>query len=73
MRVKAILDRFEGDKAVLLMGDDEVAVNWPRSFLPAEAREGHVIWLTGTVDHEATRQARAEAEDLLRQLLNRKN
>lgn len=71
MRVKAVLDRFEGDKAVLLLGDEETAVNWPRNLLPAEAREGHVIWLTGTVDQEATAKARAEAEDLLRQLLNR--
>lgn len=71
MRVKAVLDRFEDDKAILLLGDDEVAVNWPRKLLPAEAREGHIIWLTGSIDHEATRLARAEAEDILRQLLNR--
>jgi hypothetical protein len=71
MRIKAVLDRFEDDKAVLLLGDEETAVNWPRRLLPDEAAEGHVIWLTATVDEEATSKARAEAEDLLRQLLNR--
>lgn len=71
MRVKAVLDRFEGDKAILLLGDDEIAVNWPRELLPAGACEGHILWLTGTVDEEATRQARAEGEELLRQLLKR--
>lgn len=71
MRVKAVIDRFEGDKAVLLLGDDETAVNWPRHLLPDGAREGHILWLSGTIDEEATRQARAEGEAMLRKLLER--
>ncbi len=71
MRVRAVLDRFEDDKAVLLVGDDERSVNWPRRLLPDGAKEGDVLWLALSVDEEATRAARAEAEELLRDLLDR--
>jgi hypothetical protein len=70
MRVRAVLDRFEEDKAVLLVGDAECSVTWPRTFLPAEASEGDILWLALSIDTEATRAARAEAEEMLRQLLN---
>jgi len=71
MRVKVVIDRFEGDKAVLLVGENESSVNWPREALPEEAREGDILWTLFTVDHEATGKARSEAEDLLRKLLER--
>ncbi len=71
MRVKAVLDRFEADKAVLLVGEDESSVAWPRRLLPDGAKEGDVLWLALSVDEAATRAARAEAEGLLRELLDR--
>jgi len=70
MRVRAVLDRFEDDKAILLVGDAETSVVWPRVFLPDGAKESDVLWLTMSVDIEATREAKAEAEALLRQLLD---
>lgn len=70
MRIRAVLDRFEGEKAVLLVGDAEESVSWPRAVLPEETAEGDVLWLSLSVDREATRAAKAEAEDLLRKLLN---
>ncbi len=70
MRVRAVVDRFEDEKAVLLVGDAEDSVAWPRTFLPAETREGDILWLALSVDGEATRAAKAEAEDLLRKLLD---
>lgn len=71
MKVRAVLDRFEDGKAVLLIGDDEAAAAWPRACLPAGAREGDVLWLDISVDADATRVAKEEAEALLRQLLDR--
>jgi hypothetical protein len=71
MRVKAVLDRFEGDKAVLLVGEEERSVAWPRRLLPDGAGEGDVLRLALSVDEEATRAARAEAEEMLRDLLKR--
>lgn len=36
--MKAVIDRFEGEYAVLLIGEDETRVNLPRKLLPAGAR-----------------------------------
>ena len=41
--MKAVIDRFEGEYAILIVGDDEHRVNVSRKFLPKEAKEGH--WL----------------------------
>jgi hypothetical protein len=71
MRLNAVIDRLENDKAVLLVGEDETAVAWPRSCLPGGAREGDILAVTLTADPEATRQARAEAAELLRQLTDK--
>jgi hypothetical protein len=43
MKTKAVIDRFEGDKAVLLVGEEEDRLVVPRSSLPAGAKEG--LWL----------------------------
>ena len=42
--MKAVIDRFEGDRAVLLLGDEGQPLNVPRQVLPGKAREG--TWLT---------------------------
>jgi hypothetical protein len=39
----AVIDRFEGDVAVLLLGKMREQLDVPRSLLPPEAREG--VWL----------------------------
>ena len=70
MQVKAVIDRFEGDRAVLLIGEGETAVNWPRQLLP-DATEGDVLTVTINVDAAATRQAREEAASLLNAMCNR--
>lgn len=71
MKVKAVIDRFEGFKAVLLVGDGEIQVVWPRENLPAGASEGDILKIAIAVDEEATRQARNEAEKLLTELLEK--
>lgn len=68
MKVTAVIDRFEGSKAVLLVGETEVRSVWPRACLPAGAGEGDYLSLTVETDREATRMAKQEAEELLRQL-----
>ncbi|MDT8900018.1 DUF3006 domain-containing protein [Anaeroselena agilis] len=70
MRIRAVVDRFEDTKAVLLVGDAEASVIWPRAFLPEGTGEGDILSLALSLDGEATRAARAEAEDLLRKLLD---
>ncbi len=71
MKVVAVIDRFEGKKAVLMLGDEEVQVVWPRQSLPSEAREGDFITMELQIDGEATIAAKAEAERLLKEILER--
>lgn len=67
MQIKLVIDRFEGDKAILLLDEGETAVNWPRNMLPPEAEEGDILRVQFDRDEEATYAARCEAERLLRQ------
>jgi hypothetical protein len=43
MKTKAVIDRFEGDKAVLLVGEEEDRLVVPRASLPQGVKEG--TWL----------------------------
>jgi hypothetical protein len=55
----ATIDRFEGDFAVLIAGDETMTV--PRSQLASDAREGDVVDVaTGSVDAQATQRLRDE-------------
>jgi hypothetical protein len=73
---KAVIDRFEDDWAVLLVGKDERRVNVPRKQLPRGAREGH--WLkvefeddgsvSAVIDHEETARTRERIQEKLARL-----
>lgn len=64
MTVTAYIDRFEGDKAVLYIGDEMVKVDYPRAFLDDELEEGDYIKITIEYDGEATEEALQEAMSL---------
>ena len=63
--ISAYIDRFEGELAVLLLGDDMKKVNFPRAYLTADVGEGDYLKLDISYDKEATEQAEQEAQDLL--------
>ena len=64
MTVTAYIDRFEGDKAVLYIGDEMVKVDYPKTFLDDELEEGDYIKITIEYDGEATEEALQEAMSL---------
>ena len=64
MTVTAYIDRFEGDKAVLYIGDEMVKVDYPKAFLDDELEEGDYIKITIEYDGEATEEAVQEAMSL---------
>ncbi len=64
--ISAYIDRYEGELAVLLLGEEMKKVNFPRKFLPAEAGEGDYIRIDIALDNEANEEAEAEALELLR-------
>ena len=71
MQIKAVIDRFEGNKAVLLLGEEEIQTIWPRQFLASEAQEGDILQVDLQIDQMATKMAKAEAESLLQQIIEK--
>jgi hypothetical protein len=58
-----IVDRYEGDYAVLVF-DDGQRLLWPREQLPARAREGVAVAIALTVDLTDTEQRSAKLKGL---------
>lgn len=71
--LKVTVDRFEGDYAVLLAGEEEdVRIDFPAVLLPEGCREGDVLDFAITRDEESTEAARERVSDLIEKL-KRKN
>ena len=66
--MKAVIDRFEGSFAVLLVGKDEVRVDLPRKLLPGGAQEGSWIDITLGLDQSGELKQREHIEGLLDKL-----
>jgi len=67
--MKAVIDRFEGELAVLLLGDKgEFRLNFPLSLLPADCREGDVLNISIERDPEATQQTKERVSNLMDKL-----
>ena len=74
--MKAVIDRFEGNLAVLLVGDEEKKMEVPRKSLPKGAKEGHWLQLEMngdtilniTIDEEETARAKQRIAEKLERL-----
>ena len=67
--MKAVIDRVEGESAVLLLGDmGEFKLNLPLSLLPEGCREGDVLSISFARDPEATEQTRERVSGLMDKL-----
>jgi len=58
-----IIDRFEGQWAVIEYGD--VAFNFPRDLLPEGAKEGDVLNMTIEVDSKVTEEQSDKIDKLV--------
>ena len=65
-----ILDRFEGDKAVILDGKDEIIL--PKRLLPKGIKEGDAVVISVFTDREETKNREKTAKELLNEILNGK-
>ena len=70
--MRAVIDRFEGEYAVLLFEEQQVQVDFPKKLLPHGAVEGDIITCDLNLDHEETHTRKERVGNLLEQL-NRKN
>ena len=76
MNVQAVVDRFEGDKAVILVGEEEEQLVVDRGKLPAGTKEGDWlkadveddVLLAAELDPDGTASARARIADKLERL-----
>ena len=66
--ISAVIDRFEEERAVLLVGDEEKELVLPSTALPNGLQEGDYVRLEISYDAEKTEAAREEAAALLREL-----
>jgi hypothetical protein len=67
--MKAVIDRVEGELAVLLLGDKgEFKLNLPLSLLPEGCREGDVLNVSFERDPAATEQARERVSRVMEKL-----
>lgn len=74
--MKAVIDRFEGDLAVLILADDDQRLNVPSKLLPQKAKEGSWLQLdlvggqprNITLDEKETEAARQRIADKLARL-----
>ena len=64
----AVIDRFEGENAVLLVGKNEQQVIFPTSELPKNLNEGDYLRMNISFDAEATKSALNEATSLLNKI-----
>ncbi len=64
MIVKAVVDRFEGDKAVILVGEEAEQLVVDKRKLPPGTREGH--WLRADVRDDVLMSAELDAEETAR-------
>ncbi|MCW2278595.1 DUF3006 domain-containing protein [Heliophilum fasciatum] len=56
------VDRLEGDWAILECPDQQI-VRLPRNQLPADLREGDLLQVTFTINHQATTRCRQQMND----------
>lgn len=69
--VRAVIDRFEGDIAVVLIGDESIRCDLPRRYLPPGAGEGHHLTLEFVIDEQGTEQQRKKIQGMMDELLKR--
>lgn len=67
-RIRALLDRFEGECAILLLGDEGREALWPADLLPDGAREGTALWIDLGLDTGATAQKQDNVETIIDRL-----
>ncbi|NMB38150.1 MAG: DUF3006 domain-containing protein [Firmicutes bacterium] len=75
MKWKAVVDRFEGDYAVLFYvsdsEDENIKIEIPHKLLPKGVKEGDYLTVCWEIDHKSTEAARKRVTTILDRLVNR--
>ncbi|MCK8825797.1 DUF3006 domain-containing protein [Fuchsiella alkaliacetigena] len=69
MELELVVDRIEGDWAVLLIQPEEnLSLDWPLAYLPPEVREGDLLSVNITKDELARKKREERVGDLIDRL-----
>jgi Protein of unknown function (DUF3006) len=69
---KVVIDRTEGDLAVVvLFDDDRVRFNLPSRYLPDGVKEGDHLQMSFTEDEASRHSEQKRVDDLLKELKNK--
>lgn len=79
--IKGVLDRFEGEQAVILVEEDKSEFTVPRSLLPANSEKNTIFQLEKkagshkiiAIDDTETASAQAKSSDLMNKLRAKSN
>lgn len=63
--MKSVIDIFEGNHAILLVGGNEIQLDVPRELLPDDAKEGDWLNIRFELDRDETQRRRERVEGLL--------
>ncbi len=66
---KMVLDRVEGDVAILIECETSAILKCSKDFLPKDAKEGDVLSVSFEIDSQATQNLKRQAETLLKYLM----
>ncbi len=66
--MKAVIDRFEGDYAVVLFGEDEIKVDIPKVLLPERSKEGSWLKVGFELDIQETKKRKDRIQSKLDKL-----
>ncbi len=71
-KFKAVVDRVEGNSAVLLLGEEQDdSVDFPKSFLP-DVKEGDIVAFKIKVNSRKTKEAKEKVEEMIGMLRKRR-
>ncbi len=64
--MRAVIDRIENDRAVILIGSrEEEQIELPVDYLPQKAEEGSILNIELTVDEKSTEETEKRVRNLL--------
>jgi len=68
-KFRGLVDRFEGGRAVILLGEEErEAVDFPKSFLPEGTKEGDILTIKLKLESRRTKEAREKVARMIKKL-----
>ncbi|MFH2136015.1 MAG: DUF3006 domain-containing protein [Patescibacteria group bacterium] len=70
--IKAAIDRFEGDSAVIKTEDGQEII-WPKKDLPEDAKEGTAVRLSVSTNQSDEEERTKLAKTLLNEILQNKD